>query len=435
MGIGVERYSKGAILLHWLIALALAAEIAIGFGMPHDASGFALFQLHKSIGITILLLSLLRLGWRFTHKPPPKLEGGFNGFLASSVHVLFYVFMIAAPLTGWAIVSTAPIDVPTLLFGVVPWPHLPLPASLNEPVEEVHEILAFLGIALFVLHVAGALRHHFLMRDHLLLRMAPGNSAGMVLGLLAGVVLLGGATFALVRSPDSHDDHDHEVEAALGDAEAIPAELDDAEGEDGTEEGEKAAEEAAAAEETEAVEEAEEEGAEEPEEPVVAAAAPPPSWSIQPGGSLRFTVDNGGTPLNGSFSRWGGSIVMDPAAPASANLAINVELGSATLGDATQDQMLTGAEFFAVSSFSTATFRSTDVTSTGNNSYRARGTLTIKGTSRPQVINFTLSGSGNRRSVSGSGTIDRNAFGVGTGSSAENLGGNVQLRFAFDASR
>jgi len=121
----VERYSKGAIALHWLIALALAGEIALGFAMPKDASGFAEYQLHKSIGITILLLSLVRLGWRFTHVQPVPLEGGVTGFLAKAVHVGFYAFMIAMPLTGWALVSSDPIDVPTVLFGVVPLPHLP----------------------------------------------------------------------------------------------------------------------------------------------------------------------------------------------------------------------------------------------------------------------------------------------------------------------
>ena len=70
-------------MLHWLIALALAGEIALGFAMPKDASGFTLYQLHKSIGITILVLSLARLGWRLTHKPPAPLEGGWEGKLAS----------------------------------------------------------------------------------------------------------------------------------------------------------------------------------------------------------------------------------------------------------------------------------------------------------------------------------------------------------------
>src|SRR3990170_7268540 len=157
------RYSTGAILLHWLIALALAFQLALGFSMPKDERGFALFQLHKSVGITILLLTLARLVWRLTHRPPPAGEGGFNGFLAKAVHTLLYVFMVGMPLTGWAVVSTSRIQVPTLFWGVMPWPHLPISNALHDLAEETHEILAWTGIALILLHVAGALRHQFLL--------------------------------------------------------------------------------------------------------------------------------------------------------------------------------------------------------------------------------------------------------------------------------
>ena len=168
----VSRYSRVAILLHWVLAAALAGQIALGFSMPRNASGFALFQLHKSIGITILVLSVFRLIWRLTHARPAETEGGFTGFLAKAVHWGFYAFMILGPLTGWALVSTAAVNVPTLIFGVIPLPHLPLSGD-SEIWEGVHELLAYMGMALFLLHVAGALRHQFFIRDNLL-----ANSVG-----------------------------------------------------------------------------------------------------------------------------------------------------------------------------------------------------------------------------------------------------------------
>src|SRR3990170_2071481 len=186
-----QRYSLVAILLHWAIALALGFQLALGFSMPKDERGFALFQLHKSVGITILLLTLARVAWRLARRPPPAVEGGFQGFLAKAVHTLLYVFMIGMPLTGWAVVSTSRIEIPTLFWGAIPWPHLPLPGSLNEAFEETHELLAWIGIALIALHVAGALRHQFLVRDGLLRRMGPGGSAWAA-GLLA---LAGGAGY------------------------------------------------------------------------------------------------------------------------------------------------------------------------------------------------------------------------------------------------
>ena len=183
-----QRYSTVAIVLHWLIALALGFQLALGFSMPKDESGFALYQLHKSVGITILLLSLARLAWRLTHRPPPAVEGGFQGFLAKAVHTLLYMFMIGAPLTGWAVVSTSRIQVPTMLWGVIPWPHLPISRALHEIAEEGHELLAWAGLALVVLHVAGALRHQLLLKDGLLRRMAPGGKAWAAFALLALVV-------------------------------------------------------------------------------------------------------------------------------------------------------------------------------------------------------------------------------------------------------
>ncbi|WAT18699.1 cytochrome b/b6 domain-containing protein [Aurantiacibacter sp. MUD11] len=411
------RYSTGAIVLHWLIALALAGEIALGFAMPKDASGFAEYQLHKSIGMTILALSLLRLGWRFTHARPAPIEGGVTGMLAGAVHVGFYVFMIAMPLTGWALVSSDPIDVPTVLFGVVPLPHLPIGEAWNELAEEAHEWLAWGGLALFALHVIGALRHHFLIKDGLLARMSP-DKGGFALGMLAFVLLLGlGVLFGVAQDRSMEIEPPVEETAALEPVEPSPTPTQEA------------------VEDEEAVEEAEEEVAEadEPEEVAPEPAGPPPSWAIQPGGSLRFSVTNSGSALNGRFESWSGNIVMDPDNPATATITIRVDLGSATLGDATQDTMLRGGDFLDASSFPQATWRSTAVRRVSGNRYEADGTLSLKGASRPQRITFTLEGSGNRRSVTGNATVDRNAFSVGTGSNAANLAGSVQVNFAFEA--
>ncbi|WP_237438334.1 YceI family protein [Alteraurantiacibacter buctensis] len=404
------RYSTGAIWLHWLIAFALAAELALGFGMPKDASGFTLYQLHKSLGITILLLTLVRIGWRFARPAPETLVGGFQGLLVKAGHLGLYAFMLAAPLTGWAVVSTAPIDVPTLLWGVVPWPHLPLADGLNHTLEEAHELIAFAGMALFVGHVLAALYHHFLLKDATMARMSPKGAAGLGLAMLAGVLVL---HFGLVAALPGHEEG--EAEEAAEDAAPAPAASASAMAEDPLAEESPAPEASASA-------AAEDE-----------AAGPPPSWAIQPGGTLRFTADNGGTAISGSFSRWQGTIAMDPENPAGADIAIRIDLASASIGDATQDEMLQGGDFFNTGANPTATFRSTSVEKTGSNSYRARGTLSLRGASRPQTITFTLGGSGARRQVSGSATVDRNAFGVGTGESAAGIAPNVRVEFSFGA--
>ena len=422
-----QRYSGGAILLHWLLALLLASELALGFTMPRDASGFELYQLHKSIGITILLLTFVRLGWRMTHKRPPKMEGGLKGFLASAVHVGFYVLMVGVPITGWAIVSTSAISVPTVIFGVMPWPHLPLDAGLNHTFEEAHEILAKVGIGLFVLHVAGALRHHFLMRDSLLGRMAPGGSGSVTLGLMVAVIGLWAAVFFGIGGGAEHD-HTEEVQSQET---TLPPDGSQADGRVAL-----AADEAA--QEPDSIQDEEvtaEEAAPDAEAETAEAAGPPPAWTIQPGGKLGFNVDNGGMALNGGFSRWGGTITMDPDAPETARIAIEIDLASASLGDGTQDAMLKGPDFLGAGASPTAIWRSSSVRRVSGNRYSAEGTLNLKGVSRPQRISFTLGGSGTRRSVSGTATIDRKAFNVGTGDAAASVGSSVNVSFAFDATR
>ena len=181
-----NRYTTVAIALHWLIAVAIATIVTIGLVMTHvkltPFMQFRLYQLHKSIGITILVLVVLRLAWRLTHRPPPlpatmpKLEKQ----AAEGTHVLLYLFMLGMPLIGWALVSSSPLNIPTVLYGVIPWPHLPiLPMLANKAAVEavlkvVHAYGAFVLIALVLLHVAAALRHHVVIRDDILRRMIPG---------------------------------------------------------------------------------------------------------------------------------------------------------------------------------------------------------------------------------------------------------------------
>jgi cytochrome b561/polyisoprenoid-binding protein YceI len=376
--------------------------------MPDDERGFELFQLHKSVGVTILLLTLLRLGWRLTHRPPPAVEGGFQGFLAKAVHTLLYTFMIAAPLTGWIVVSTSRIQVPTLLFGVVPWPHLPVSRALHDIAEEGHELLAWIGIALVLLHVAGALRHQWLLKDGLLRRMAPGGRAWAAYALLLAVVGVYFATGMKIAS-DVVASGGYERTAAVSAPARVPLSTQPV--------ASPTPEQSEAAEEEEAAEE----------------AGPPPVWTIQPGGRLGFTVTSGEDSYNGTFGEWRGTIAFDPDNPETADIRMTIDLASATVGDATMDGMLTGAEFLAASANPTATWRSASVRRTGPNRYRADGTLSLKGASRPQSLSFTLSGEGLRRHVEGTASIDRTAFGVGTGESAQGLGGSVALSFAFDA--
>lgn len=176
----MTRYSAVAIALHWLIALAIVGLVVIGIvmtGLPDTelARKFALYQLHKSLGITVLALSLLRLAWRLTHRPPPLPDTlkPWERRAARATHIGFYGLIIVIPLLGWAMVSASPYNIPTVLWGVIPWPHLPVPKPAFEAFRAGHVLLAFGAVALLVLHVAAALKHHYILRDDVLARMLP----------------------------------------------------------------------------------------------------------------------------------------------------------------------------------------------------------------------------------------------------------------------
>jgi cytochrome b561 len=180
-----DRYTVVAIILHWVMALGILALAAIGLLMVHVhmplARKFQLYQLHKSIGITILLAAVLRVLWRVWHKPPelPAHMQALEKLAARGGHLALYFFLFALPLSGWALVSASVLSIPTHLYGVIPWPHLPVLSTLHDkrPVEAilklVHGYGAWTLLALVAGHAGAALRHHFLRGDDVLWRMIP----------------------------------------------------------------------------------------------------------------------------------------------------------------------------------------------------------------------------------------------------------------------
>lgn len=185
-------YNSVAKFLHWTIALAVLSMIALGYVMNDlprtDPSKFTLFQIHKSIGITILLLSLFRLYWRLSHPVPPlpATMPRWEKILANMNFYLFYVLMIGVPLLGWAVVSASPLNLPTILYGFIPWPHLPILPTMDnkkeiaETLGDIHGTLAYAILGLLALHVGGALKHHFVEHDNVLTGMTPNFINGFL---------------------------------------------------------------------------------------------------------------------------------------------------------------------------------------------------------------------------------------------------------------
>lgn len=181
-------YTRPAIALHWLMALLIAGAVLIGLVMGEKdiLSGdarLAAYQLHKSIGFTILALLALRLFWRLTHPvpPPPGTMTAKEIAVAKIAHVGLYLLMLAVPLSGWAVVSSSPRGFPSVWFGLFEIPHIPFlaameiegKAKISEAAGEVHETMAWILVALALLHAGAALHHHFFKKDDVLTRMIP----------------------------------------------------------------------------------------------------------------------------------------------------------------------------------------------------------------------------------------------------------------------
>jgi cytochrome b561 len=173
------RYTPIAIVLHWLLALAIVGAFGVGLYMtelPFSPARLKLYNWHKWAGVTILALSALRLLWRLTHRPPADLPmPAWQAKAAHAVHHLLYVLFFAVPLAGWAYSSAA--GYPIVWFGVLPLPDfVPKDPDLAETFKLLHKLSAY-GLALLVLaHVGGALKHHFIDRDGLLARMGIGRA-------------------------------------------------------------------------------------------------------------------------------------------------------------------------------------------------------------------------------------------------------------------
>lgn len=179
-----ESYNTIAKALHWTIAVLIIGMLALGWIMtdlPNGSQKFYFFQMHKSFGILILVLSCFRLFWRISHKTPalPTTMMNWEIWVAKLTHGLFYFLIIGMPLTGWVIVSTSALNIKTILFGFIPWPHLPIISELankkqiGDLFEGAHSFSAWVILILLFLHVGAGLKHHFINRDDILLRMAP----------------------------------------------------------------------------------------------------------------------------------------------------------------------------------------------------------------------------------------------------------------------
>lgn len=426
------RYTTVAIIIHWLIAAAIIFQIILGWRMGDEPKGpatYAIFQLHKSIGITILLLSLFRLAWKLTHKSPPPPEGQPNWERIAShvVHWGFYIIMIGLPLTGWILVSASRISIPTVLYGTIPWPHLPfLPELAAGPKHVWHEIgevghglLVKLTYVLLALHLGAVAKHQILDKDEVLGHMAPGAKPGfkeprawLAAAGLAAVVAAGYLYAPAVKPKAAPAVAEEPADVEPPAAPAVAAST-----------GTPATTTPVTA---------------EIEAPVADKALKDPvAWTVARNSKLGFIATWSGEALQGSFTRWTADILFSPEALDRSKLTVSIDMSSASTGDEQRDGSLPGDDFFAVATHPKATFSATRFRKTGEGRFVADGTLDLRGAKKPLSLPFSLKIDGDTATARGVTTLDRTAFGVGQGewAATDQIAATVKVSFALTAKR
>lgn len=177
MPISSTSYTRTVVSVHWAIALLIFAAFPLGAYM-HDLLlspyKLRLFNYHKWIGMTVLILAFVRVASRLNYRPPelPVTMPMWERSAASAMHLLLYALIFAAPLSGWLMSSATGFQ--TVLFGVIPLPDLiGKNKELGQFLLELHRNLDYLLIALVGVHIAAALKHHFFAHDNVLIQMIP----------------------------------------------------------------------------------------------------------------------------------------------------------------------------------------------------------------------------------------------------------------------
>jgi cytochrome b561/polyisoprenoid-binding protein YceI len=394
-----NSYGRISRALHWITAILILAMIPMGFvaeNMAHaiNAPGAApsdadmarvvtLFSLHKTIGVALFFLALIRLIWMLTQPKPVPLhpERKLETFLAEVVHYALYGALVLVPLTGWihhaSATGFAPIWWP---FGQG-LPFIPQNAAVSQAFSTLHFLAIIILIGALVLHIAGAVKHQVIDQDSTLRRMTRGVADGTPTEHATALPVLA-AVLVWILVP-------------LGAASAGWFTTTSASG---------------------------------PQLEQVAS-----DWQVQDG-TLAISVVQMGSTVQGEFSDWTAQISYDEAAttPKTGEVTVTISIPSLSLGSVTQQAM--GPDYFDAGQFATAVFQADlNRTETG---LVADGTLTIKDKSIPLSFPFALDITNGVASAQGSAQVNRMDFGIGQSvADAGTLAFEVMIDFALTATR
>ncbi len=398
-----KTYGLVAQLLHWTTAILILTLLGLGLFMVElpETSGADVeskswfYSLHKTIGVTTLIVASLRILWALLqpHPLPLNAERKLESLAAQSVHWMLYGSILLMPLTGWlhhsALDGFAPIWWPL----AQDLPLIPKNPHLAEIFGAGHFFTGVLLVVSLALHIGGALKHVVIDRDQTLVRMIPGMKADIADDLM-----------------DSSHKQLPILIAALSILAVIAASI----------------------------------GVNQLNRPVAGDLASPTavtnaqtsSWTVDHEKSeLGIAVIQSGTPIMGAFASWNAAINFDADNLAGSRAEVVVKIASLSLGGVSARAI--SSDFLNAELHPTATFLAEEFVNTGENTFEARGTLNLAGQSNPFVIPFELKVENDRAFMTGKTTIKRLEFGIGAAGFPDEgtVGFNVDVTIKIEADR
>jgi len=358
-------------MLHWLVAgmivlqfvLAKMADVASDEDSP--VRELALLANHKSVGITILALAVVRLAWR-QKNPPPALPATMPQWQITASHLShwsLYALLFAMPVTGWLMSSASAYSVSWFNLFQIPDLVAPNPAA-KEVFEEAHETLGKLLMLIAAVHIGAAIKHTLIDKDGVLRRIVSAVSlTGFAVVLALGIAWLGGAGGSSVDTKTT--------DGAEADSTSVAA--------------------------------------------TVVTSSGLPVWQIDYANSyIKFIGDQAGAEFQGVWETWSAELQFSADQLALSIFDVTVDATSAATRDDDRDVTLADPEWFDTMNFPEAYFRASDFSAT-DDGYVADGQLIIKNVASPVKLAFTVTADGNSRVLDGTAQLDRLALGVGTG--------------------
>jgi len=364
---------------HWGMGFIILGLLVAGFymvGLAFSPFKFSVYGYHKSFGMLVFGLGVIRVVWSLVSQKPETLKSHavWEVFLAKTIHVVFYISFLGVPLSGWFMSSAG--EFSNNFFGLFDFPLLiGKDEQVFEQMKTVHEAFSYLLIVSLALHIAGAVKHHFIDRDQTLNRM--GNlflaSIGIVLFLLVFVAAVAHISFRyFVASKTVHSDQYV---------------------------GEVFENSVSRCEQGESVQ----------------------KWIIDPKRSaIKFAFMQYGQKVSGSFDKWIGDIFFDPNDLEGSTARILIDTNSIKTGTADRDSQARDADWFLVAEYPYAVFQSESFHHIGANRYEVSGVLTLRGVVLPLSFPFLLeffekTGGIKQAVVQANLSLNRLDFGIGQG--------------------